>query len=206
MPVMLRAIGTPGIASPRSVLISQLRAVRAPTARSILAQRNALGQDWFNSRALKGRGQSSRPFRAGLLLAYPTRRVAPGYYPSLCEGRLRFQRRRQIRTLPSGETPFISFQTVAELWRWAERNNWGAQRRSRLESFIQRFGVIGYEQRLARFWARVITDAERVGRPLDSGDAWIIASAVAYQLPLYTHDRDFLNLPIAGLEVVSFLK
>ena len=37
-----------------------------------------------------------------------------------------------------------------------------------------------------------------------SGDAWIVASAVAYELPLYTRDRDFLALPVKGLEVISF--
>lgn len=105
----------------------------------------------------------------------------------------------------TGEIPFICFQTEAELWRWAERNNWSEPRRRRLDAFIRRFGILPYEQRLARVWAKVITEAERAGRRLESGDAWIIASAVAYQLPLYTHDRDFVGVPIDGLDVVSFL-
>jgi predicted nucleic acid-binding protein len=61
-----------------------------------------------------------------------------------------------------------------------------------------------YDYELARVWARVCVEAERVGRRLEAGDAWIAATAVHRQIPLLVHDRDFKNLPISGLTVISF--
>jgi hypothetical protein len=40
---------------------------------------------------------------------------------------------------------------------------------------------------------------------LESGDAWIIATAVHRRLPLATHDSDHLGLEIPKLEVISCL-
>jgi hypothetical protein len=53
-------------------------ALSAPKARRILAQRNALGLKELSMRALNGREESSRPFRARLFLTCLSRRVAPG--------------------------------------------------------------------------------------------------------------------------------
>jgi tRNA(fMet)-specific endonuclease VapC len=36
----------------------------------------------------------------------------------------------------------LSFQSVAELWAWAEENNWGAIQRASLETFLQKFLII----------------------------------------------------------------
>jgi predicted nucleic acid-binding protein len=48
-------------------------------------------------------------------------------------------------------------------------------------------------------------EAERAGRRLEADDAWIAATAIHRRLPLLTHDRDLIDLPINGLTVVSFL-
>jgi hypothetical protein len=40
---------------------------------------------------------------------------------------------------------------------------------------------------------------------LESGDAWIIATAVHRRLPLVSHDKDHLGLGIPKLEVISSL-
>ena len=41
-----------------------------------------------------------------------------------------------------GQTWALSFQTVAELWDWAENNRWGDNTRQRRDAFIRRFLVI----------------------------------------------------------------
>ena len=46
----------------------------------------------------------------------------------------------------------ISFQSVAELWSWAEENSWGISLRGGLEIFLQKFLVIPYDPELAKTW------------------------------------------------------
>ena len=41
-----------------------------------------------------------------------------------------------------GQILALSFQSVAELWQWAEENNWGNKERQRLALFLQRFLII----------------------------------------------------------------
>lgn len=101
-----------------------------------------------------------------------------------------------------GKTLAISFQTVAELWCWAEERNWGIDQREGLTGFMEQFVVLPYTPELAQTWARVMTHTRRRGRRLEAGDAWIAASAVLYGVPLLTSDNDFVGLDVDGLDVV----
>jgi predicted nucleic acid-binding protein len=98
----------------------------------------------------------------------------------------------------------LSFQSVAELLGWAEENRWGAEQRAGLDAFLGRFLIIPYEVGLARVWARVITHSKAIGRRLETGDAWIAATALHRGISLLSHDRDFLGLELAGLDVVCY--
>ena len=104
-----------------------------------------------------------------------------------------------------GNTLALSFQSVAELWKLAAKRQWAERRRAELDAFIRRFVIIPYDYELARVWARVCVEAEAAGRPFETGDAWIAATAMHRGLTLFTHDRDFIGRSIAGLTVVSFL-
>jgi tRNA(fMet)-specific endonuclease VapC len=101
-----------------------------------------------------------------------------------------------------GQILAISFQTAAELYQWAEQKNWGTAQRNALDHFISRFLMIPYDEDLGRAWARVMTRARALGRRLEAGDAWIAATAVRHQIALITHDRDFTELALPGLQVV----
>lgn len=50
----------------------------------------------------------------------------------------------------AGRTLVISFQTVAELLRWAEEHEWGEPRRQNLDEQLRQFMVIPYSMDLAR--------------------------------------------------------
>jgi tRNA(fMet)-specific endonuclease VapC len=100
----------------------------------------------------------------------------------------------------------LSFQSVAELWAWAEERNWGAKERRRLGAFLRRFLIIPYDAELARVWARVSVACKRQGRRLEAGDAWIVATAVHRRIQLLSHDRDHVGLRVPGLEVVSHVE
>lgn len=103
------------------------------------------------------------------------------------------------------QTLALSFQTVAELWDWAEKNKWGTDARQRLDAFVRRFLVIPYDYSLAKTWAFVMSKSRTAGRRLEAGDCWIIATAVHREIPLLTHDRDMVGRSIKGLEVISYL-
>lgn len=100
----------------------------------------------------------------------------------------------------------LSFQTVAELWNWAENKQWGDKQREKLDAFIQRFLVIPYDYELAKTWAKVMSASRGQGRRLESGDCWIVATAVHRGVPLLTHDRHMIGLQIEGLRVITHVE
>ncbi len=104
-----------------------------------------------------------------------------------------------------GQVLALSFQSVGELWAWAEENNWGDKQRAGLEAFLRRFLVIPYDFELAKTWARVSAQAKRQGKRLEAGDAWIVATAVYRNIALITHDRDQAKVVIPGLQVISYV-
>jgi tRNA(fMet)-specific endonuclease VapC len=112
--------------------------------------------------------------------------------------------RAQYETHMQGQILAISFHSVAELWSWAEENNWATLLRAGLEIFLDKFLVIPYDSELAKTWARLSTHCKRIGRRLEAGDAWIAASAVQYKLPLLTHDLDHVGLDFPELNVVYY--
>jgi tRNA(fMet)-specific endonuclease VapC len=105
-----------------------------------------------------------------------------------------------------GRALVLSFQSVAELLAWAVEKRWTKKDLGRLEHFLGRFIIVPYDLDLARVWAEVTAHRKRRGRRLESGDAWIIATAVHRRLPLTTHDADHLGLAIPGLKVISALE
>ena len=104
----------------------------------------------------------------------------------------------------TGQVLALSFQSVAELWAWAEDNNWGEKQRSGLEVFLRRFLVIPYDFALAKVWAGVSAHCKRRGRRLEAGDAWIMATAAHRKIPLLTHDSDLVGLEIPDVTVISY--
>ena len=99
------------------------------------------------------------------------------------------------------QPPIISFQTFAEMRYGAKKNRWGEQRRLTLANFLEELIVIGYSSELADCWVCLMYQAERIGRRLEPDDAWIAATALLLNVPLLTHDKDFLELTGTGLEV-----
>lgn len=104
-----------------------------------------------------------------------------------------------------GQTLALSFQTVAELWDWAEANKWGEKTRSGLDAFVRRFLVIPYDYELAKVWARVMALSRKTGRRFEAGDCWIAATAVHRKIPLLAHDAHFLARSIPDLNIISYV-
>ena len=96
----------------------------------------------------------------------------------------------------------ISFMTEAELEQWARLSNWHAKRLNWLRIFLTRFVIVPSSRDLVLKWAEVMVAARRVGRRLETADAWIASTAIVYDAPLITHNGgDYSGVP--GLNVIT---
>lgn len=116
--------------------------------------------------------------------------------------------KRDSRALPylhehlDNKAWLISFMTLAELYRWAVKYQWGKAKKDRLEAYLSKFTVIPYDQYLCWKWAEVVTECQGKGKSIDHPDAWIAATALLYDLPLVTHNsKHFEN--IESIQVLS---
>jgi tRNA(fMet)-specific endonuclease VapC len=96
----------------------------------------------------------------------------------------------------------ISFMTLAELERWSLERGWGPKRKLELAEHVTHYSVLPVSRELCLKWAQVTFAAKRKGRPVQTADAWIAASALYYQVPLITHNRSDYTF-IEGLTLLS---
>jgi len=102
----------------------------------------------------------------------------------------------------TGRVNLISFMTVAELERWSIQYRWGEHRLRWLHLYLKRFTVVPSSPDLCRKWAEAMVAAQAAGRRIECADAWVAATAVLYDAPLVTHNRnDYLGVP--GLTLIS---
>ena len=79
--------------------------------------------------------------------------------------------------------------TLAELERWALERGLGTSRKLELAQHLTHYTVLPVSRELCLTWAEVALGAKRRGRPIQTADAWIAASALYYQVPLITNNR-----------------
>jgi tRNA(fMet)-specific endonuclease VapC len=72
----------------------------------------------------------------------------------------------------------ISFMTLAEPERWPLERGWGAIRKAELAQHLTKYVVLPASHELCVKWAEVSWEARRQGRPIQTADAWIAASAL----------------------------
>jgi tRNA(fMet)-specific endonuclease VapC len=102
----------------------------------------------------------------------------------------------------AGNTPLLSFMTVAELDRWVIQRNWGEERRRWLSRYLEPYVILPFDRALCTKWAEVTVAAQARGYRIECADAWIAATALLYDLPLLTHNHgDYRGVP--GLSVIS---
>lgn len=101
-----------------------------------------------------------------------------------------------------GKLLSISFITVGEMYFGAEKAGWGELKRQKLETMLRNFVVIPYDHEIARCYGRLVSERQRIGKPIAPNDAWIAACTVRHGVPLITHNpKDFVD--ITGLSVVT---
>ena len=81
-------------------------------------------------------------------------------------------------------------------------NSWSDKRKTKLDNLLEDYILVEADTEISRKWAALRFEAIRKGRPISTADAWIAATALAYSIPLVTHNyKDFEN--VSGLKVVS---
>lgn len=98
--------------------------------------------------------------------------------------------------------PAISFMTLAELERWTIARRWGRKKRQELEEYLNSYIVLMPDNALCRMWAQVSEQVRRSGHKIETADAWIAATALLYNVPLVTHNRQHYST-VQGLTLIS---
>lgn len=99
-------------------------------------------------------------------------------------------RAERFRPYLVGQPLAVCFMTIAELDRWAIERNWGQARQERMAAFLEQFVIVMADRSLCRTWALVGDEARRNGRPIQTADAWIAATAISLGLPLVTNNQN----------------
>ena len=102
----------------------------------------------------------------------------------------------------TGKLLGISFMTLAELERWSLERNWGLGRRLELAQYLTNYTVLPVNRGLCVQWAEISVAAKKKGRPIQTADAWIAASALYYQVSLITHNQGDYAM-VQGLTLLS---
>ncbi|CAN5268901.1 hypothetical protein BH20ACI1_BH20ACI1_06200 [soil metagenome] len=101
-----------------------------------------------------------------------------------------------------GNITIIAAQTLAELELMPLKNNWSKKRHNALRENLENYIFIEVNQEISLKWAQIQFEAGKNGTPVSVGDAWIAATALAYLIPLVTHNyKDFKN--ISGLQIIT---
>lgn len=94
----------------------------------------------------------------------------------------------------------VSFQTYAEMWAGAELAGWGQKKREKLTEVLAGTLVLVGDEAVCHKYAEV--KAARKHRTMPVADAWIAATALAFDLELVTHNpADFVDIP--GLKIIT---
>ncbi|HEY0097434.1 MAG TPA: type II toxin-antitoxin system VapC family toxin [Pyrinomonadaceae bacterium] len=101
-----------------------------------------------------------------------------------------------------GRLAIIAAQTRAELELWTLLRKWGERRRTAMRTYLKNFVFAEADETICLRWAEVQENAQRRGRPISCADGWIAATALAYAVPLVTHNPDdFKN--VSGLTILT---
>jgi tRNA(fMet)-specific endonuclease VapC len=76
-----------------------------------------------------------------------------------------------------GKQLFVSFMTVAELYKWPLERSWSEQNKQALVQFLKNYVVLPYDDALAWKRAELVSQTCR-GRPISFPDSWIAATAL----------------------------
>lgn len=104
-----------------------------------------------------------------------------------------------------GHALCVSFVTVGEMARWAEKRQWGTRSRTQLVHWLGSKVVLPYDVHVSWRWGQLIASSEARGRSRPVNDTWIAACCLVAGLPLATLNvKDFADLiDHEGLQLIT---
>lgn len=103
-----------------------------------------------------------------------------------------FKGDQQILTfLETQQNVFIAAAVLAELYLGAYRSANEQKHIQQIKNFLLKCTVLSADQATAESCARVKAALLKKGKPIPENDIWIAATAIQYDLPLYTLDKHF---------------
>lgn len=103
------------------------------------------------------------------------------------------------RTELAGATALISFQTRAEVLQGAYAAHWGETRLRTLRQILDSTPTIPADTKVIETMARLFAAARAAGCPIQdkihTAERWMAACAIAYDLPLFSTDYIFREVP-----------
>ena len=104
-----------------------------------------------------------------------------------------------------GHTLCVTFVTVAEMARWAEKRHWGTRARTQLVHWLESKVVLPYDANVSYRWGHLIAAGELRGRPRPINDTWIAGCCLVAGLPLATLNvKDFTDyVEHEGLTIIT---
>ena len=93
-----------------------------------------------------------------------------------------------------GNEVCVTFVTIGELARWAEKRHWGTRARTELVRWLGSTIVLPYDERVAWRWGQLSVLSEHRGRARPINDTWIAACCLVADRPLATRNlKDFAD-------------
>jgi tRNA(fMet)-specific endonuclease VapC len=125
---------------------------------------------------------------------------------NICSTFLKYPRRLSHRFIQHGGRLNIASLTLGELYTWAYRRpDPESGRNAILRDLLPQVAVLFFEHECAVEYGKTRAHLLNMGRPMDSIDLAIAATALAHNLTLVTHNtQDFLHVP--GLRLDDWLK
>jgi tRNA(fMet)-specific endonuclease VapC len=96
-----------------------------------------------------------------------------------------------VAYLDEQQTVYIATAALGELYLGAYRSANEQKHLQQIKDFLLRCHVIATDGITAENYGKVKAALLKKGKPIPENDIWIAATAVQYQLPLYTKDGHF---------------
>lgn len=92
---------------------------------------------------------------------------------------------------------FICAISIGELLSGFKSGAREKENRKELELFLDspRVSIITIDDETAEFYAEIIRNLKKIGRPIPTNDVWIGAAAMQHGLKMYTKDSHFAFIP-----------